>query len=335
VSPQTVPVEERLFSLVLALVATESGLTKGEILSTVQGYSTRYRPGGDNGSLERQFERDKDDIRELGVPLETVTDPGDPGNNQALRYRIPKAAYDLPADITFTKQEMALLQLAARVWREGSLSAESRRAIMKLRALGVEADDPVVGYAPRLRTRDAAFAPFEIALERGVVVEFDYLKPGEDTPTRRRVEPLALVQFHGRWLLHAHDRGVDEPRTFLLSRVLGVPRPTADAFTARDGDHAAHALDQLEQIWNRNVAELDVVPDTDAWARLGKRELSARDPSGHLLVHYSDTAVLADELAGYGPEVRVVSPPRLVRAVRERLATVVAAHTPAGGNEGV
>ena len=70
-----VPVEERLFSLVLALLATDSGLSKTEILSTVQGYRQKYSRSGDNAALERQFERDKDDIRELGVPLETIDDP--------------------------------------------------------------------------------------------------------------------------------------------------------------------------------------------------------------------------------------------------------------------
>jgi proteasome accessory factor B len=65
-APLRVPVEERLFSLVLALLATDAGLTKNEILSTVQGYRQRYSTAGDNANLERQFERDKDDIRELG-----------------------------------------------------------------------------------------------------------------------------------------------------------------------------------------------------------------------------------------------------------------------------
>lgn len=326
-SPQKVPVEERLFSLVLTLVATESGLTKSEILSSVQGYNSRYREGGDNSALERQFERDKDDIRELGIPLETVEDPGDPGNNQGLRYRIPKTAYDLPADITFSPQEMALLRLAATVWREGSLSADSRRAIMKLRTLGVEADDPLVGFAPRVRTREAAFEPFEVALERSVVVNFDYLKPGETEATKRVVEPLALIQFHGRWLLHAHDRGADAPRTFLLSRVIGRPRVTQIGFTRRGTDYASNAIDELQKIWDRNQAELDVLPGTDAWVRLSKREDTRRNEEGNLLVHYSDTALLADELAGYGPEVRVVWPQRLVDAVRDRLRTTLAAHT--------
>ena len=101
-SAPRVPVEERLFSLVLALLATENGLTKNEILSTVQGYRQKYSHAGDNANLERQFERDKDDIRELGVPLETVQAPGDPGNNQNLRYRIPRGTYELPADVSFS-----------------------------------------------------------------------------------------------------------------------------------------------------------------------------------------------------------------------------------------
>jgi proteasome accessory factor B len=96
----SVAVEERLFSLVLALLASEAGLTKNEILSTVQGYRQKYAFAGDNASLERQFERDKDDIRELGVPLETIEPLDEPGSNHNLRYRIPKGAYDLPADIS-------------------------------------------------------------------------------------------------------------------------------------------------------------------------------------------------------------------------------------------
>ncbi|HNP16377.1 MAG TPA: WYL domain-containing protein, partial [Terrimesophilobacter sp.] len=143
-SAPRVPVEERLFSLVLALLATDQGLTKGQILSTVQGYRQRFSPNRDNANLERQFERDKDDIRELGVPIETLEPLGQAGNNQNLRYRIPRGEYELPRDISFTAEETALLGLAAMVWREGSLSDESRRAIIKLKALGMETVEPVL-----------------------------------------------------------------------------------------------------------------------------------------------------------------------------------------------
>ena len=330
-SSPRVPVEERLFSLVLALLATENGLTKNEILSTVQGYRQRYAAHGDNSSLERQFERDKDDIRELGVPLETVESPGDSGNNQLLRYRIPKGAYDLPTDVTFSPEEITLLGLAATVWREGSLSAESRRALMKLRSLGVEADEPIVGYAPRLRVRESAFEPLSQALERHAIVQFPYLKPGESSSRTRTVAPLALVQHQGRWHLHGIDQDAGGPRTFLLSRMVGPVRVTGRSFQPEGSDFAAHALADLERIWQGNVAEIEVVAGTDAASRLGKRYGDAvpAAPQGEpvrLQVHYSDSNILADQLAGFGPEVLVLAPESLRSAVRDRLLATARAH---------
>jgi proteasome accessory factor B len=322
-----IPVEERLFSLVLALLATEAGLTKNEILSTVQGYRQRYRSGGDNANLERQFERDKDDIRELGVPLETVESPGDAGNNQNLRYRIPRGTYELPHDITFSSDETVLLNLAARVWREGSLSGESRRALLKLRSLGVTADEPMLGYAPRVRLRDAAFEPLSAALERHQLVRFPYLKPGEEVAREREVIPLALVQYQGRWHLSGEETSfgtqvAGERKTFLLRRIVGGI-VSGKAVPARSGDLAAEALVGLEQIWDRGVAEVEVSCDTDAATRLANRrgteEMAGDGTTTRLRLHFVDLAIVADELAGFGPEVLVLSPPELRAAVLERL----------------
>ncbi len=328
-SANRVPVEERLFSLVLALLATENGLTKNEILSTVQGYRQRYKSGGDNANLERQFERDKDDIRELGVPLETVDSPGDAGNNQTLRYRIPRGAYELPDDLSFTSDETTLLNLAAMVWREGSLSGESRRALLKLRSLGVAADEPVLGYAPRLRLRDAAFDPLNTALERHLIVRFPYLKPGEDKAREREVLPLAIVQYQGRWHLSAAEtdfgsQKAGERKMFLLRRIVGsvIAGRAADVPA---GDQAALALASLEEIWERLVADVEVSCDTDAATRLAHRRgteevsMSADGTTRRLRLHYVDEAILADELAGFGPEVVVLSPPELRDAVIDRL----------------
>jgi len=327
--PAPVPVEERLFSLVLALLATENGLTKSEILSTVQGYRQRYATSGENASLERQFERDKDDIRELGVPLETIDAPGDPGNNQTLRYRIPRAGYELPADIAFSPSETALLNLAAMAWREGSLSRESRRALLKLRSIGVETSDPLLGYAPRIRTRDAAFGPLSDALSKGVIASFSYLKPGDPAARLRTVVPLALVQHQGRWHLKAIDQGVGEPRTFLLSRITGPVKLSRTPSPEVPGDHADSALAELEAIWQANVALLEVRPGTDAAVRLSRRRGASLDDQGRVQLHFTDAALLADELAGFGPEVHVLGPDLLVDAVIARLQTAIAAHAPA------
>ena len=327
-----VPVEERLFSLVLALLATESGLTKNEILSTVQGYRQKFRAGGDNANLERQFERDKDDIRDLGVPLETIDSPGDVGNNQTLRYRIPRGAYELPADIRFSSDETTLLNLAAMVWREGSLSGESRRALLKLRSLGVAADEPTLGYALCVRLRDAAFEPLSSALEKHLIVRFPYLKPGEDHAREREVIPLALVQYQGRWHLSAEEvEGEGARKTYLLRRIVG-PVEFGKAAPARPGDHAAAALAGLDEVWERGVAEVDVVCDSDAATRLSNRrgtERLAPETDGRearLRLHYVDLEILADELAGFGPEVLVVSPHELRDAVIARLERTVRDH---------
>lgn len=319
------PVEERLFSLVLALVATRIGLTKNEILETVQGYRQRYVHSGDNENLERQFERDKDELRDLGVPLEVIDDHT--GNNHDARYRISKEDYELPADITFTSDELTLLSLAAMVWKEGSLSADSRRAITKLRSLGGEPDEPIIGYAPQLRARDTGFEPLQRAAERHQVVTFAYLKPGATEPGMRTVEPLALVYNEGVWLLNGYDQDAGARRTFLLSRIVSPVGATGKTFPDPGSGHAVRTLDELNTLLRSNAAELRVTPGSDAQLRLSRRAEGATVDSETIVVHYTDLALLADELAGYGPEVHVLVPDELQHAVRDRLLLVAEAHS--------
>lgn len=343
VKPLLVTAPERLFSLVLALVATETGLTKADILANVQGYRQRFSSAGSNESLERQFERDKDDIRELGIPLETLESPDDPGSNHFLRYRIPKGLYDLPADVSFTSDEVSLLKLAGTVWREGSLSGESRRALMKLNSLGVESSEPVLGYAPSLRTHDLSFEPLSKALDRAQIVAFLYLKPGETKPVRREVAPRALVQHEGRWHLYATDEVARAPRTFLLARIVGTVTVLANSTPTSIGDEAAgnttdsaRALCELDALWASNVAHIVVVSGSDAAVRLAARQAGQRPASqpGHPVtlertLHFTDLNILADELAGFGPEVFVESPLVLRAAVRDRLVAARDAHASA------
>lgn len=334
-----VPAEERLFSLVLALLSTESGLTKSEILANVQGYRQRFSTGGDNASLERQFERDKDDVRELGIPLETIETPGAAGNNQTLRYRIPKGEYDLPDDVRFTPDESALLSLAAMAWREGALSADSRRGLLKVRSAGSEDDDGagaigVHAYAPRLRARDVAFEPLRSALDRAAAVRFDYITPGEHDARRREVAPLALVQHGGRWMLAAHEFATGGEKNYLLSRIVGP------VVQYEVGQHPApvgageRALAELERIWSARTARIRVAPGSDAERRLARRRDTETDDAGVLVLHHVDPQILAEELAAFGPEVQVLEPADLRERVTERLRALVADHSDEGGARG-
>ncbi|WP_395243146.1 helix-turn-helix transcriptional regulator [Agromyces sp. MMS24-K17] len=322
-----VAAEDRLFSLVLALLATEHGLLKSEILSTVRGYAERYDAHKPSPNIERQFERDKEAIRELGIPLDTIESPDHAGDNQQLRYRIPKGRYDLPESVRFTPDEVALLSLAAEVWREESLSEDSQRALTKLRALGIEPREPVIGYAPRLRVREAAFDPLRQALDRGQTVRFRYVKPGDVEPRVRTVDPWAVVLHDGRWHLHGRDHWADAPRTFLLQRITGpVEVLQGTSFPAPPEGVQDRILAELEALRLSNRADLAVAADSDAEVRLGRRAVERDEDAGVISLHYTDEVAFADELAGYGPEVRVLGPESLRRRVRDRLTAVRDAH---------
>jgi proteasome accessory factor B len=317
--------EDRLFHLILALMSTSQGLSKDQILTTVRGYREDTEAGMAKDSIERRFERDKDALRELGIPLEATIPPEDDGNNKNTLYRIPKGDYELPADISFTARDIALLNIAAAVWREGSLSKEAHIAQVKLQSFGLRVDENLLGFAPIISTRDPALQALRDAIENEDTVSFEYAKPGEETPTTRVVSPWALVNHEGRWHLYALEDGQTKPKTFLLRRIVssvttvaGTPAPSPEGV-------AALALAELEQLYQRNTATLAVTPASDAfWALLAKS--GSRQEGEHLLVHYTDSAIFAHELTALAADVVVIEPEDLRLRVRQNLETLVAAH---------
>jgi len=322
--PARIPAEERLTNLVVALMASQIGLTKQQILDSVSGYRQRAEAGAKADSLEKMFERDKDDLRALGIPIETIGDSADPLDLREARYRIPQAEYDLPADIEFTPAELAVLRLAGSVWSTESMSADAQAGVRKIRALGIDGDEPIIGFAPRITARDAAFPALQEAIERSRVVHFEYFKPGEQSPTRRRVRPFALVEFEARWHLFGIDIDADGERTFLLSRIVGAVKITGQAFESSLREGAAEqALAGLAAVAARQSALLEVTPGTEAALRLGRRSQPAAQG---ILVPYVDKHIFADELVTYGPEVRVVSPDDLRDLVVQGLQAVITAH---------
>jgi len=321
-APVKNPPEERLVNLVVALMATEQGLTKDTILGSVAGYREQSEAGASKDALEKMFERDKESLRGLGVPIETIGDWADPDDLREARYRVPVTEYELPADIEFTPAEVALLTLAGGVWSQSSMSSDARSGLRKIRALGIAVDEPIIGFSPRISVREPAFPPLQQAIEQSRVVTFPYLKPGEERPTVRRLQPLALVDYESRWHVFGVDLDVSADRTFLLSRIVGDVEITRTTFDPRLRDGAGErALAGLEDVAARHQALLEVNPGTEAALRLGRRSIPAEQG---IRVPYVDIHVFADELASYGPEVRVVEPPQLRDQVIARLEAALA-----------
>jgi proteasome accessory factor B len=156
-------------------------------------------------------------------------------------------------------------------------------------------------------------------------VTFPYLKPGEPSPHVRRIRPLALVDYESRWHVYGYDLAAQADRTFLLSRIVGDVVMTREGFDPAQREGAGErALKGLEAVAARMSALLEVNPGSEAALRLGRRATPAEQG---IRVPYVDVHILADELASYGPEVRVVEPLELRDEVVRRLRATLAVHT--------
>ena len=317
-APAKSPPEERLVNLVVALMATDQGLTKDTILSSVAGYREQTESGASKDALEKMFERDKESLRGLGVPIETIGDWADPDDLREARYRVPTAEYALPEDIEFTPAELALLNLAGGVWSESSMSDDARSGLRKIRALGIPVDEPRIGYSPRISLREPSFPDLQRAIEQSRVGRVPARRPGAAPTPPRRVTPQALGEYEARWHVFGIDLDVQADRTFLLSRIVGPVATTRETFDAglREGA-GERALRGLDEVAARSTSLLEVNPGTEAALRLARR---ARPAEQGIRVPYVDIHIFADELASYGPEVRVVEPAALRDQVIERLA---------------
>ena len=317
--------EDRLFSLILALVSSREGLTKTEILKTVRGYSDIFDYNG-NSALDKMFERDKDEIRSMGVIIDTLELPEEEGQTHNIRYSISRQNYDFPEGLTFTSDELTLLNVAATAWREASLSNDSRHALTKIKSLGVSANDPLIGVAPHIRTNDRAFAAIEDALENELILTFSYLKPGQSKPVQRTASPLAVLNWGGLWYVLAFDMDVHAERTFLLKRIISAPTRIPQKTHPRSPENYAQRLrNELEDITRKNQASISVRSGSDAQLRLSAKYGQARHETV-LTFGYSDLELLADELILFGDQITVISPPALVDSLRSRLELISSHH---------
>lgn len=204
------------------------------------------------------------------------------------------------------------------------MSADARSGLRKIRALGNDVDAPIIGYSPRISLRESAFDPLQQAIELGRVVRFSYAKAGEDAARLRRVRPLALVEYEARWHVYGFDLDQDDVRTFLLARIVSDVEITKTRFDLGEREGAGErALAGLADVAARQQALLEVTPGTEAALRLSRR---SRPAEQGIHVPYVDAHIFADELASYGPEVRVVEPADLRDAVIARLERVARRH---------
>ena len=309
---------ERLVNLVICLLATRQYLTAARIREIVPGYAQGDDPKA-HEAFQRMFERDKAELRELGIPLETgVNSVFD--TDAEVGYRIARRDYELP-DIHLEPDEAAAVSLAARLWQSG-LSSAASSAVVKLRAAGVDVDaGAAVGIEPVVDATEPALAPCLDAVQTGRVITFAYRTANSSAPEQREVEPWGVVSRRGRWYLAGHDRRRAAARVFRLSRVTGPVRAVGPAGAVQvppDLDLVAMA-DSLGGDGATGTATVRVRRNAAAGLRRVARSVTPEDGHDLLELPYSDADTLAERLAGYAADVVVVEPVEVRDAVIARL----------------
>ncbi len=305
-------------NLIFALLATRQYLSKDQIRQAIADYRDSTQQ-----AFERKFERDKEELRELGITVETGSN--DKYFDDEPGYRIRRDEVELP-DLGLSREEAAVLGLAAQVWEHAGLAQDATTALVKLKAAGVSVDPEIIRMAePKLSAHEPAFDTVWQACTTRTPVAFDYQRPGQD-PTHRHVQPWGIVSWRGRWYLTGFDTDRQAPRVFRLSRVVGE--------VSLDGAAGSYEVPDAEQVRGAAAALFPSEPDRSATltVRAGRGQALRRvatatrpgdDEWDELDVPYSSGWDLASEVASYGADVVVVAPEELRDAVVSRLTAAL------------
>lgn len=245
---------ERLVNLTVVLLDARVPQTFAQIKRKLRAYEQ-----DDAESARRMFERDKDALRQLGVPIDT-RDLGGLSDEQG--YIIDREAYALP-DIAFTAEEVAALSVALQVTGEES-------ARLGLTKLVTRQPDPADHDRPSTHVAlgGQAVADLSEAVVERRAVRFGYRR-GDGQETQREVHPFGVASRRGRWYLVGEDRDRGEVRAFRLDRMTGPPKAAGDpgAYEIPEGFSAReHIEGPVEEPVDAVVA---IHPDV-AWEGIGR-----------------------------------------------------------------
>jgi predicted DNA-binding transcriptional regulator YafY len=299
---------ERLINLMAALLEADHPLDRAELRSRVSGYGADV----EEGTFRRMFERDKDALRQMGVPL--VTEPVNPDRpDLGEGYRIPKDRYELP-DPALDADELAALRLAVGAVSlgehrasEDGVPSTGRAALWKLGG-GADVTAPVVAELPGSEHLPALFA----ATAERQPVTFRYQGQA------RRVEPWRLSYRGGHWYLSGFDRDRGDARTFRLDRFDGAP---AAEGVAGSFDRPPGAGGPVPPPWllgdEDDAVEAELLVDADqapwAEAEAGPYGRAEHRPDGAVVLRFPVTnrAGFRSFVLGFLDHAEVLGPPGL------------------------
>ena len=307
---------ERLVNLTIALLATRRYLTKSEIFRSIEGYE------GSDESKERMFERDKDDLRSLGIEIEVGG--FDPIFNDEAGYRIKPESYALDLG-EISGADIALLSLAANAWNGQTLNSVAHSALLKLKSIGIDSDiDSIPMLAPRMVSSSNELLNLLEAITAKTSITFTYV--GQELESQKRtVNPYALASRNGHWYFAGFDIDKGAIRTFRLDRIEGevvLGRKTAQ-YDIPDGFDLFSYLDDAVP---SQSATLDVRKDRAFALRKSALTITDKGEWDQITLNYADPVTFIDSLMWHLDDVVVVEPKELRGSIIQLLKKMVVAH---------
>lgn len=307
---------ERLVNLVIALLATKRSLTKAEIFRTIEGYE------GTDDSMERMFERDKDELRSLGIEIEVSGI--DPLFEDEQGYKIKPENFAMDSK-GYSASEIAYMSLGAQLWRDASLNEPSQRAMRKLSGIAPSLDIgdlPVA--APMILSAPNFLTEIIEAISNKAMIEFSYLD-SDLKVNRRRVNVYSYFARQSYWYFSGLDTDKNELRTFRCDRIVGnieVSKKTHSYEVPQNWSNQGIMEDKTSS--NQATLRLRVGRGT----QLRSIAQSVKPDGEHDLINieYSSEPELISLILWHLDDVEVITPETLRSRVRASLQSLVDLH---------
>jgi proteasome accessory factor B len=291
---------ERLINLTLALLSSKRYLTKSEIFNNVAGYS------GSPETMERMFERDKDELRNLGIRIEVRA--LDPLFEDDQGYLIDSDTFQInPND--FSQEEIFLLTMAANLWHGSALQKDSKAALLKIQSLdGLVATNTVASPVIEDNEDSKKLLLIFDAVERFITLEFEY------KGTIRQVKPYGIYTRRGFWYLAAQEN--DVVKSFKVVRIGQQIRATSKA-QAFDKPSEFKLSAFLEDINSPTTSKAEVRIRKNQVLAFRKRHKVVEVDSewDKLFIDYIFEEDLIESLLWYGSNLVVISP----KSIRDQI----------------
>ena len=307
---------ERLVNLVIALLATKRYLTKSEIFRTIEGYE------GSSESMERMFERDKDELRALGIEIEVSA--LDPLFDDEIGYRIRFENYVMDHS-GFTTNEIAYMSLAAQVWKEEALSEMAQHAMRKFAGLASPIDiSEIPAIAPVLINAPKFLNEIIDCISKRRTIEFVYLDSEMKTQSRQ-VNVYSYFSFKGNWYFSGLDLRKMEIRTFKCDRIVGDVSVSKDSKTYEIPEEYISSTESEESAYEL-TAQLLVRKGRGSQLRNRASKIVTAEDFDAVDVPYSSENELLSLVLWHLDDVQVLAPSVLRDSVIKSLKNVVMVH---------